>query len=155
MAAAPAASEASKVNWHVFTISAAIIVAFTAWAAAAPDSAYEVLEGAFTWISGSLGWYFILTAAIVVVFVLVIAFTRSGRIKLGPDHSKPRFNLFTWTAMLFAAGIGVDLMFFAVVGPATNLRVGPGLRMARCRPQKRPRCGPCSTTGFPDGPCTP
>ncbi|NDK30857.1 choline BCCT transporter BetT [Nesterenkonia haasae] len=126
MAAAPTASGASKVNWPVFIISAAIIVAFTAWAAAAPASAYEVLEGAFTWISGSLGWYFILTAAIVVVFVLVVAFTRSGRIKLGPDHSRPRFNLFTWTAMLFAAGIGVDLMFFAVVGPATNLRVGPG-----------------------------
>ncbi|RJN32164.1 choline BCCT transporter BetT [Nesterenkonia natronophila] len=126
MAAAPPATIASKVNWPVFIVSAAIIVAFTLWAAAAPGSAYEVLEGAFTRISGWLGWYFILTAAIVVGFVLIVAFSRSGRVKLGPDHSKPRFNLFTWTAMLFAAGIGVDLMFFAVVGPATNLRVGPG-----------------------------
>jgi choline/glycine/proline betaine transport protein len=126
MAAAPPATGVSKVNWPVFIVSAAIIVAFTVWAAAAPDSAYEVLEGAFTWISGWLGWYFILTAAIVVGFVLIVALSRSGRVKLGPDHSKPRFNFFTWTAMLFAAGIGVDLMFFAVVGPATNLRVGPG-----------------------------
>lgn len=117
----------SKVNWPVFIASAAIIVAFTLWAAISPEPAYAALEGAFLWIGGNLGWYFILTAAIVVVFVLIIAFTRVGRTRLGPDHSKPRFNLFTWTAMLFAAGIGVDLMFFSVVGPATNLRVGPGL----------------------------
>ncbi len=60
------------------------------------------------------------------VFVLIIAFSRIGKTKLGPDHSKPRFSLFTWASMLFAAGIGVDLMFFSIIGPATNLRVGPG-----------------------------
>ena len=55
-----------------------------------------------------------------------MAFSRVGKTRLGPDHSKPKFSLFTWASMLFAAGIGVDLMFFSVVGPATNLRVGPG-----------------------------
>ena len=123
MAAAPAAS---KVNWPVFISSAAILIAFTLWAALFPESAYATLEAMFNWLSDYLGWYFILTAAIIVVFVLVIALTRVGKTKLGPDHSKPRFSLFTWAAMLFAAGIGTDLMFFSVVGPATNLRVGPG-----------------------------
>ncbi len=116
----------SKVNWPVFVASAAIILGVTIWAAAAPGPAYNALETAFLWVGDALGWYFILTAAIVVVFVLIIAFSKVGRTRLGPDHSKPKFNLFTWTAMLFAAGIGVDLMFFSVVGPATNLRVGPG-----------------------------
>ncbi|GAA1824622.1 BCCT family transporter [Nesterenkonia flava] len=123
MAAAPAVS---RVNWPVFIVSAVIIVAVTLWVALDPN-AFTTLETAFGWIGQYLGWYFILTAAIVVVFVLIIAFSRVGRTKLGPDHSTPKFNLFTWTAMLFAAGIGVDLMFFSVVGPATNLRVGPGL----------------------------
>lgn len=122
--AAPRAGR-SKVNWPVFIASAAIILALTIWAGVAPN-AYDQLEATFVWIGEHLGWYFILTAAIVVVFVLIVAFTKVGKTKMGPDHSKPRFNLFTWTAMLFAAGIGVDLMFFSVVGPATNLRVGPG-----------------------------
>ncbi|WP_300345634.1 choline BCCT transporter BetT [Nesterenkonia sp.] len=124
MAAAPPA--ASKVNWPVFIVSAVIIVAVTGWVALDPG-AYPTLEAAFGWIGQHLGWYFILTAAVVVLFVMIVALSRVGRTKLGPDHSKPKFNLFTWTAMLFAAGIGVDLMFFSVVGPATNLRVGPGL----------------------------
>ena len=41
-------------------------------------------------------------------FVLVVALTKVGRVKMGPDHSGPRFNLFTWASMLFAAGIGAS-----------------------------------------------
>lgn len=116
----------TKVNWPVFIISAALILVFTLWAAIVPESAYNILETAFTALSVNLGWYFILTAGIIVVFVLIIAFSRIGKTKLGPDHSKPKFSLFTWASMLFAAGIGVDLMFFSIIGPATNVRVGPG-----------------------------
>lgn len=116
----------SKVNWPVFIVSAAAITLFTLWAAIQPETAYNTLETTFNWLSTRLGWYFILTAAIIVVFVLVVACTRVGRTKLGPDHSKPKFSLFTWASMLFAAGIGVDLMFFSVIGPATNYFVGPG-----------------------------
>ena len=117
----------SKVNWPVFIVSAAAITLFTLWAAIQPETAYNTLETTFNWLSTRLGWYFILTAAIIVVFVLVVACTRVGRTKLGPDHSKPKFSLFTWASMLFAAGIGVDLMFFSVIGPATNYFVGPGV----------------------------
>ena len=44
---------------------------------------------------------------------------------MGPDHSVPKYNLFTWAAMLFAASIGVDLMFFGISGPATNFLTPP------------------------------
>src|SRR5690625_5808701 len=77
------------------------------------------------WVAANLGWYYVLTVTIVVVFVLVVALTRVGQVKIGPDHSKPRFNLFTWASMLFAAGIGVDLMFFGISGPATNFLTPP------------------------------
>ncbi|GAB3846997.1 choline BCCT transporter BetT [Nesterenkonia populi] len=124
--AKPAEPAASQVHWPVFITSAVIIVAFTAIAAIWPDATYGAMESAFVWLSQYLGWYFVLTAAIIVVFVLIIAFTRVGKTRLGPDHSKPKFSLFTWASMLFAAGIGVDLMFFSVVGPATNYLAGPG-----------------------------
>ena len=77
------------------------------------------------WISENLGWYYILTAGIIVLFVVIIALTRVGNTRLGPDHSRPKYRMFTWASMLFAAGIGVDLMFFSIAGPATNFLTPP------------------------------
>src|SRR5699024_792927 len=50
---------------------------------------------------------------------------RVGDTRLGPDHSRPKYRMFTWASMLFAAGIGVDLMFFSIAGPATNILTPP------------------------------
>jgi len=115
----------SPVNKPVFITSAALIVAFVLWAWLLPQQADAVIFGSMDWVAANLGWYYVLTVTIVVVFVLVVALTRVGQVKIGPDHSKPRFNLFTWASMLFAAGIGVDLMFFGISGPATNFLTPP------------------------------
>jgi choline/glycine/proline betaine transport protein len=115
----------SAVNWPVFIGSGTIIVAFVLWSWLLPAQAESVIFGAMDWVATYFGWYYVLTAGIVVVFVLIVAFSRVGRTKIGPDHSRPRYNLFTWAAMLFAAGIGVDLMFFGISGPATNYLTPP------------------------------
>ena len=121
----PARGKSSPVNWPVFIGASVIIVAFVLWAALWPDQADTVIFGAMDWVATNFGWYYVLTATIVVVFVIIVAFSRVGHTKLGPDHSKPKFNMFTWAAMLFAAGIGVDLMFFGMSGPATNFLTPP------------------------------
>lgn len=115
----------APVNKPVFITSAAIIVAFVLWASIWPDQADTAIFGSMDWIGANLGWYYVVTVTLVVIFVLVVALTRVGRVKMGPDHSKPRYNLFTWASMLFAAGIGVDLMFFGISGPATNFLTPP------------------------------
>jgi choline/glycine/proline betaine transport protein len=115
----------SPVNWPVFGTAAGLIIAFVLWAWLAPHSADTVINNVKDWIATNLGWFYVLTAGVVVVFVLVIAFRRTGNTKIGPDHSQPKFGLFTWGAMLFAAGIGVDLMFFGISGPATNYLTPP------------------------------
>ncbi|AGP30862.1 high-affinity choline transport protein [Corynebacterium terpenotabidum Y-11] len=112
-------------NWPVFGTAAGLIVAFVLWAWLAPDSADTVINNVKDWIATNLGWFYVLTAGVVVVFVLLVALRRTGNTKIGPDHSQPRFGLFTWGAMLFAAGIGVDLMFFGISGPATNFLTPP------------------------------
>ena len=117
--------ESSKANWPVFIISALGVLAVTIWAAAAGDNAERTLGHVTSWIATNLGWFYIFTATVIVVFVLVIALSRSGTIRLGPDHSRPQFRLFSWAAMLFAAGIGVDLMFFAVAEPVTQYYTPP------------------------------
>ncbi|PWH06100.1 high-affinity choline transporter BetT [Brachybacterium endophyticum] len=109
-----------RANPPVLIGSAALIAAVALWAILAPTQAGVVIGAIVTWTSQNLGWYYIVTAGVVVAFVLVLALSRMGTIKLGPDHARPQFNLFTWTAMLFAAGIGIDLMFFSVSEPISQ-----------------------------------
>src|SRR5699024_4322135 len=115
----------SPVNWPVFIDTAVLIIGFVLFAGIWPGTAENVIFGSMAWVATNFGWYYVLTATIVVVFVLIVAFSRVGRTRMGPDHSKPKFNMFTWAAMLFAAGIGVDLMFFGMSGPATNYLTPP------------------------------
>ncbi|UMX80323.1 BCCT family transporter [Klebsiella pneumoniae] len=73
------------------------------------------------WVSKTFGWYYLLAATLYIVFVVCIACPRFGSVKLGPEQSKPEFSLLSWAAMLFAAGIGIDLMFFSVAEPVTHI----------------------------------
>ena len=115
----------ARVNKPVFIASGILIVGFVLWSAIFPGQAETVIFGSMDWIGRTFGWYYVLTAALIVIFVLVVALSKFGDIRLGPDHSRPQFSLFTWASMLFAAGIGVDLMFFAISGPATNFLTPP------------------------------
>jgi choline/glycine/proline betaine transport protein len=106
-----------RVNWRVLIIASAIILAFSVWAMVAPAHASTVMQGVVGWIGTNLGWYYVLTITIVIGFVLWVALSKEGKVRLGPDHSRPQYKLFTWVAMLFAAGVGIDMLFYSVTGP--------------------------------------
>lgn len=113
-----------------------LIVALAVWAVVAPERADEVIGAMVAWVASHFGWYYVAIAGVVVAFVAYLLLSRAGRIKLGPDDSKPTFNLFTWTAMLFAAGIGIDLMFFSVSEPVAQYLyppVGEGMDTAAAK----------------------
>lgn len=110
----------ARIRWPVLIGSGASILAIAIWAILAPEQAGDAIGALVNWTSTTFGWYFILTAGVVLAFVLILAFSKTGRTKLGPDHSKPQFSMFTWASMLFAAGIGIDLMFFAVAEPVAQ-----------------------------------
>ncbi|MBV7296045.1 choline BCCT transporter BetT [Corynebacterium sp. TAE3-ERU12] len=121
VAAAPThVSEPVKVNWPVFLISGACILAIAIWAIIAPDSAGTALGNMVTGVSSTFGWFYVLTATVAVVFMIWVAVGRTGFVRLGPDHAKPEYGLFSWASMLFAAGIGVDLLFFSVAEPVAQ-----------------------------------
>lgn len=121
----PTTPAAPHANRPVLIGSGLIIAAVALWAIIAPVQAGEVIGAIVSWTSRSLGWYYIATAGIVMAFVIILAVGRTGQVRLGPDHARPQFSLFTWTAMLFAAGIGVDLMFFSVAEPVTQFYTPP------------------------------
>ncbi|WP_417563928.1 BCCT family transporter [Microbacterium sp.] len=91
----------------------------------APTGAAGTMHVVVDWIATNLGWFYVLTITLVIAFVLWVAFSKEGSVRLGPDHSRPQYNLFTWVAMLFAAGVGIDMLFFSVTGPVTQYMAPP------------------------------
>lgn len=114
-----------SVNWRVIGISGAIILAFSLWTIFAPAQADHAMLKTVEWISTNLGWVYVVTVASVILFILYVAFSREGSVRLGPDHSRPQYGFFTWVAMLFAAGVGIDLLFYAVAEPVSQYYTPP------------------------------
>ena len=110
----------ARINWSVLVLSSVVILAFSVWAIALPDAARTTMKTTVDWIATNLGWYYVLTMAMVIGFVVWVAFSKQGDVRLGPDHSRPQYRLATWVAMLFAAGVGIDLLFFSVTGPVVQ-----------------------------------
>jgi len=63
------------------------------------------------------GWAYLLSSLFFLVFCLGLAFSRFGTIKLGNDHEKPQYSYLAWFGMLFAAGMGIGLLFWSVAEP--------------------------------------
>ncbi len=103
-----------RLNRVVFYVSALIILIFSLTTILFNDFANHALNAVLGWVSSTFSWYYLLAATLYMVFVIFIACSRYGNIKLGPKHSKPEFSLLSWSAMLFSAGIGIDLVFFSV-----------------------------------------
>ncbi|MDM1276920.1 choline transporter [Acinetobacter indicus] len=118
-----------SLNKVVFFLSATLILLFSLVTILFNDQANQFITQILNWVSRTFSWYYLLAATLYLVFVLFIALSRYGDIKLGPKHSKPEFSLLSWSAMLFSAGIGIDLMFFSVAEPLShymNPPVGEG-----------------------------
>ena len=118
-------NKTTQINWSVLIISSTIIAAFSFWAIAMPDQARSTMKLAVNWIATNLGWYYVLTMALVIFFVVWVAVSKAGSLRLGPDDSRPQYGLATWAAMLFAAGVGIDLLFFSVTGPVVQYLTPP------------------------------
>ncbi|MEN1961125.1 choline BCCT transporter BetT [Luteimonas sp. MJ246] len=110
----------ARINWGVLWTASAVIVAFSIWAILLPDQARVTMKAMVDWIAWNLGWYYVLTVTVVIVFVLWVALSKEGSVRLGPDHSRPEYGLGTWVAMLFAAGVGIDMLFYSVTGPVVQ-----------------------------------
>ena len=123
----PLQGRSAVVNKPVFVASAAVTIAVTLWCVIAPANAEDQLGKIVGWVSTWFGWYYIALATVVLVFVVFLALSRYGSVKLGPEHSKPEFSTGAWAAMLFAAGIGTDLIFYSVYEPAIQYLSPPSI----------------------------
>ena len=111
----------------VLCVTAALIVAFLAWGVLSTESLTAASASALGWVTGNTGWFFTALSTATVVFMLLVGFGRTGRIPLGMDDEKPEYSFFSWLAMLFAAGMGIGLMFYGASEPMSHFGAGvPG-----------------------------
>jgi betaine/carnitine transporter, BCCT family len=101
----------------VFMISAVLILGFVILTLIFPAGAKEVLDGAKWWTINNFDWLFMIAGNIFVLFCIALIFLPVGKIKLGGKDAKPEFSRTSWFAMLFAAGMGIGLMFWSVAEP--------------------------------------
>lgn len=115
----------ARINKPVFIGSAAGVLGIVLWTVLSPRTATNVIGKMFDWTTGYFGWFYIALAIGALVFLIYLGLSRYGHVKLGPANSAPEHGTFTWAAMIFAAGINVDLMFFAVSGPVSHYLAPP------------------------------
>ena len=107
----------APVSWSIVIPVAVIVAAVVGWALTASDAFTEFANNAFAWVLDNFGWAFIFFGTAFVVFVFVIAFSKFGSIRLGASDEQPEFRTSSWIAMMFAAGMGIGLMFFGASEP--------------------------------------
>lgn len=116
----PSAQRARTIAPWVFWPAAGISVAFIVFALVLPDTAERTFGAVQAAIVAGFNWYYVLIAAFFVAFALVMGFGRFGSIKLGRDDDEPEFSVMSWFSLLFAAGMGIGLVFYGVSEPLSH-----------------------------------
>jgi len=104
----------------VFWPAAVIVTIFVAFALLLPEATEAAFAAIQTGIVRNFNWYYVLLAAFFVAFCLWMGFSRYGNIKLGKDDDEPEFSLGSWFSLLFAAGMGIGLVFYGVSEPLSH-----------------------------------
>jgi BCCT family betaine/carnitine transporter len=102
----------------VFVISGLVVIAFVAYALIAPQHAADFFGWLRPALTTTFDWFFLSAANIFVIFCLLLIVTPYGSVRLGGTEASPDYSYTGWFAMLFAAGMGIGLMFFGVLEPA-------------------------------------
>jgi betaine/carnitine transporter, BCCT family len=104
----------------VFLISGLGIFAFVIGTLMVPEAATKSFEAMRGWITVNFDWFFLLAGNIFVLFCLLLVVTPMGKVRLGGADAKPDYGYAGWFAMLFAAGMGIGLMFYGVSEPISH-----------------------------------
>ncbi len=111
----------------VFLVSGLTVVAFVFFALALPVEAAAAFGWLRPFLTSTFDWFFLTAANIFVLFCLFLIVSPWGRIRLGGPDAQPDYGYVGWFAMLFAAGMGIGLMFFGVLEPVYHMAVSQPL----------------------------
>ncbi|WP_411776607.1 BCCT family transporter [Corynebacterium macginleyi] len=109
-----------SVDKTILGVVGGFVIAFVVWGVLAPEQVFNTSSTALDWVMRNLGWVFTTLATFLMFLLLILAFSKYGKIPLGVDGEKPEFSTISWAAMLFGAGIGIGLIFFGPYEPLTH-----------------------------------
>ncbi|UGY94176.1 BCCT family transporter [Streptomyces gobiensis] len=109
----------------IFFASAALTLVFVVVTIALTDQVDSVFRSASGWLKSNLGWFYILGVTTFLIFLIWIALSRYGHVRLGGQDERPAYSNRAWFTMLFAAGIGTILMFWGVAEPISHFAEPP------------------------------
>ncbi len=115
----------SRMNPRVFWGASLVIGAMLAASLLAPGASDRIFQAAQAQVIASFGWFYIAAVAGFLFTVIALALAPTGRLRLGPDDAEPDFPWLSWIAMLFAAGMGIGLMYFGVAEPIQHYIAPP------------------------------
>ena len=106
-------------------ISAGFILCVVLWGVIAPDHMAAVFDTVLASVTHNFGWLYLWVVLGLVIFALFAAFSRYGNLKLGSEDEEPEFSVVSWFSMLFAAGMGIGLVFWGVAEPISHYSTAP------------------------------
>ncbi|UWR28599.1 BCCT family transporter [Sulfitobacter sp. W002] len=110
----------------VFLISGIAVVIFVFYTIALPEQAAAIFSAMFNFTTKNFDWFLIGAADLVVIFALLLIVTPFGNVRLGGNEAVADYTYLGWFAMLFAAGMGIGLMFYGVSEPLTHFSTSMG-----------------------------
>jgi choline/glycine/proline betaine transport protein len=113
------------INPPVFFTSGGLLILLLVFSAVYPESSITFFNGIKSYILDTFGWFYILSVTILFVFAMWLAFSPYGDLVLGADDETPKYSRASWYAMLFAAGMGIGLVFYGVAEPMAHYRSPP------------------------------
>ncbi|HMZ29933.1 MAG TPA: BCCT family transporter [Thauera aminoaromatica] len=105
---------------RVFAVSGLLVVAFVVLTLAFQNQVEPLFSALRNWLTSNLDWFFIAAGNIFVVVMLGLAVSPLGKVRLGGTEATPDYTYLGWFSMLFAAGMGIGLMFFGVSEPLSH-----------------------------------
>lgn len=115
----------THLNKPVFFGATSLILILLIFSVTQPEFAGQLFSSIQATIVRNGSWFYVLSVGIILIFVIYLGVSKYGLIRLGPEHSTPDYSLSTWFAMLFAAGMGIGLMFFGVAEPLMHFLAPP------------------------------
>ncbi|RKQ35504.1 BCCT family transporter [Oceanobacillus halophilus] len=104
----------------VFYVSSIIVGLLVIIGAIFPKRFGTVAESLFNFTTNNFGWFYLLAVFIITLFLIILSASKYGKIRLGPQESRPDFPFFTWIGMLFSAGFGISIVFYGVAEPMSH-----------------------------------
>lgn len=109
----------------VFWTSVGVSAIFVAWAALFTENLNKVTGTSLNWVTATFGWTYLVVTLGILIFLVFLAFSPAGDIRLGKDTDRPEFSTMTWFAMILSAVMGIGLVSYGVAEPISHFSTPP------------------------------